>query len=859
MRLRNYYSRFNRWASWALIILVGLAGAVQSPAQDQNTIFFADIVHGGGTSPFQTIIQLFNASDQGVTATLSIFQDNGAPYNVGLKDSQTGNALNPTSPGVFSLSIPARGVKAFATTGTQSVQAGWVQLASTSSKLNGNVVFQQLDGSGNLLSQTGVANSPALSSLTGFLEKSPTVNTGIALANPSPTATLQVTLQVTGPDGLVTLSPVTFSLGPLQHIAQFLEQFSPFANIGNTVGTLAVSASGSLIGTFLRLDRGQLTTVPLFAGTALVPTIISISPASGGADTTVTLTGASFDTSNPANNHVTFNGVSAPVVSGSATTLVVTVPPGLVPAGAKDLIVPVVVTANGGSSNSVNFDVTAGVAAPIITSLNPPSVLAGSGDTDITINGLNFGTVQDGASVRFGTTPTSFTTPALRVVDSTKAIMTLPSGLLAQIGGFFVTFLNPKNNLFDDNLSNPFPFSVANQIATQAPSITSVNPSSAHIGESVTITGTNFDPVLSTNNIVRFNGVQGTQIVSATSSQIVVVVPGGATTGSLTVTTNGLTSNAVTFTVLQPLALRLVPVGASPTKVAIDPVLNQALVTDSNPGVITTGDVNAVTFVDIASATALSTIAIAADNPIGIAIFGRQAFVANSPGLIPTRNLSVLNLDTRSFQDLIDATNLGGKPFNLAIDTANGNAVITDNSLHIGVLNFVTRQIVSFLIGRPYDVAVYNPSPGVDWALISDFTEGKLVIFDLLTRTQKAAIAVGLSPEGVAVNTSTGIAVVANSGDDTVSIVDLNRQTVVGTVQVGSSPNYVAVDAVRNRAVITNNLGGSISVIDLATKTVTATLPTGGNNPTGIAISSISNLAVVANRGSGTLALVALP
>ncbi len=854
MRVRNFYSRSNQWASWALVILVGLAGAVQTPAQTQNTIFFADIVHGGATSPFQTIIQLFNASDQGVTATLSIFQDNGTPYSVGLKDSQSGDQLTASSPGVFSLSIPARGVKAFVTTGTQAVQAGWVQVTSTSPKLNGNVVFQQLDGSGNLLSQTGVANSPALASLTGFLEKSSTVNTGIALANPSPTATLQVALQVTGPDGLVTSNPFTFSLGPLQHIAQFLEQFPPFANVGNTVGTLAVSASGNIIGTFLRLDRGQLTTVPLFAGTALVPTIISISPTSGGADTTVTLTGASFDTSNPANNHVTFNGVSAPIVSGSATTLVVTVPPGL-PAQT----VPVVVNANGGSSNSVNFVVQAIVAVPVITSLDPPAVLAGTGNTDVTINGLNFGTVQEGASVRFGTSPTSFKNPALKVVDSTKAIMTLTSDLLAQIGGFFVTFLNPKNNLFDENLSNPFPFSVANQIATQPPSITSVNPSSAHIGESVTIAGSNFDPVFTTNNIVRFNGVQAVSILSTTGTQIVVVVPGGAITGPLTVITGGLTSNAVNFTVLQPLALRLVSVGAAPSKVVIDPVLNQAVVTDSNPGTITTSAVNAVTFVDIASATPLSTIAIAADNPLGIAIFGRQAFVANSPGFGPTRNLSVVNLDTQSFQGLIDVTALGGKPFNLAIDTANGNAVITDDSLHIGVLNFATRQIVSFLVSRPYDVAVYNPSPGVDWALLSDFTEGKLVIFDLLTRTQKATIAVGLSPEGVAVNTSTGIAVVANSGDNTVSIVDLNRLSVVGTVQVGSSPNYVAVDGVRNRAVVTNNLDGSISVIDLATKAVTATLLTGGNNPSGVAISSTANLAVVANRGSGTLALIALP
>lgn len=400
---------------------------------------------------------------------------------------------------------------------------------------------------------------------------------------------------------------------------------------------------------------------------------------------------------------------------------------------------------------------------------------------------------------------------------------------------------------------------MANQLATQPPTITSVDPASAHVGERVTITGTNFDPVNTSNNVVRFNGVQAGSIISATGTQIAVGVPGGATTGPLTVTTSGLTSNAVNFTVLQPLALRTIPVGAAPAKVVFDPVLNQALVTDSNPGVISTGVVNAVTFVDIASATPLSTVSTAAENPLGIAIFGRQAFVANFPGLIPGRSLSVLNIDTRSFQTLIDVSALGGRPFNLAIDSSNGNAVMTDNSLHIGVLNFATGQTVSFLMSTPYDVAVYNPSPTVDWALITDFSEGKLVIFDLLTQTQKTTIAVGQGPQGVAVNPGAGLAVVVNSGDNTVSIVDLNTLTAVKTLQVGSSPNYAAVDTTRNRAVVTNNLEGSISVIDLGTKAVIATLSTGGNNPTGVAISPAANLALVANQGSGTLAFIALP
>ena len=57
------------------------------------------------------------------------------------------------------------------------------------------------------------------------------------------------------------------------------------------------------------------------------PTISSISPATGSAGTTVTITGTNFETL-ASDNTVKFNGAAATVTSASATSLVVTAPSG---------------------------------------------------------------------------------------------------------------------------------------------------------------------------------------------------------------------------------------------------------------------------------------------------------------------------------------------------------------------------------------------------------------------------------------------------------------------------------------------------------------------------------------------------
>ena len=87
--------------------------------------------------------------------------------------------------------------------------------------------------------------------------------------------------------------------------------------------------------------------------------------------------------------------------------------------------------------------------------------------------------------------------------------------------------------------------------APTAPTITTFSPSSGAVGTSVTITGTNFSSTLSSNT-VKFNGTTAT-LSSGTTTQLVAVVPTGATTGKISVTTStGTVNSSSDFTITTP-------------------------------------------------------------------------------------------------------------------------------------------------------------------------------------------------------------------------------------------------------------------------------------------------------------------
>jgi IPT/TIG domain/Bacterial Ig-like domain (group 2) len=89
--------------------------------------------------------------------------------------------------------------------------------------------------------------------------------------------------------------------------------------------------------------------------------------------------------------------------------------------------------------------------------------------------------------------------------------------------------------------------------------IASITPSSAHVGEAVVISGTNFGNTQGSST-VKFNGTAATA-TNWSATSITVTVPSGATTGNVVVTVGGVASNGMSFTVT----------GAAPTITTLSP------------------------------------------------------------------------------------------------------------------------------------------------------------------------------------------------------------------------------------------------------------------------------------------------
>lgn len=93
-----------------------------------------------------------------------------------------------------------------------------------------------------------------------------------------------------------------------------------------------------------------------------------------------------------------------------------------------------------------------------------------------------------------------------------------------------------------------------------AATLTNMSPTSALVGKEVTITGKYFSS--KANNTVSFNGIDA-EILSANITTITAIMPEGSTDGNLTVISDGLVSNGLPYTVIQPII---------PTITSIDPI-----------------------------------------------------------------------------------------------------------------------------------------------------------------------------------------------------------------------------------------------------------------------------------------------
>lgn len=197
------------------------------------------------------------------------------------------------------------------------------------------------------------------------------------------------------------------------------------------------------------------------------------------------------------------------------------------------------------SSVTASFDNVAASAGtpyvtPVVTAISP--TVAGPGYS-VTINGSNFGATQGTSAVYFNGTQAG----SISSWGNTQIIATVPNGATS----------GPVTVVENGVGSNQ---SVI--LTMYNPVVNSVTPPAAPIGGQITVTGSGFGTAPGIGRVL-FNGV-ATSAYPWSDTSITLHVPAGATSGPMTVTVGGVPSNAISFTVLEPLSITSISQSAGP-------------------------------------------------------------------------------------------------------------------------------------------------------------------------------------------------------------------------------------------------------------------------------------------------------
>lgn len=353
------------------------------------------------------------------------------------------------------------------------------------------------------------------------------------------------------------------------------------------------------------------------------------------------------------------------------------------------------------------------VVAPLaITSLEPNTKQAQSGDFTLTVNGNGF---TANSKVRWNGSDRTTT-----FVSATKLTASIPAAdiNLNVAGTANVTVFDPAAGGFTSN-SSPFTITAPNPV----PAITTLNPATAFAGDApftLTITGSNF----LNNSVVKYNGSdRTTTYISATQLSISVTAADLAnpTTAAITVVNpapGGGTSNTVNLPINNPApgAIALNPTSTIAGTASVSLTVNG---TGFRPdSVIRVNNNDRAT--TVLSATQVTTVLTAAD----LSAAGTLQITVNTPppggGLSPAATFTVNN-PAPTLTSVAPSTVLAGDAtFTLII---NGTGFVTTSQVKVNGANrgttFISSTQLSIVITAAdiadpgsIKITVANPTPG---------------------------------------------------------------------------------------------------------------------------------------------------
>src|SRR6266446_4293656 len=337
-----------------------------------------------------------------------------------------------------------------------------------------------------------------------------------------------------------------------------------------------------------------------------------------------------------------------------------------------------------------------------------------------------------------------------------------------------------------------------------------------------------------TNSIVSYNPDQQQVSISdpVTQKRYAIVPVNGPSTATLTVQ-NGTTGSLRLF-----------------GGIAVDPATNQAFVVESGSttaGSTSNGQIEVINLGAFKPAE-ITEIVVPSPNP--------------GPGVIGgIPNASVPQAALTSATDLAGLQIFGSGFIAGAQVRLDGTPIPSGNVQVVSDREIIATIPASFL-SLPHKFALDVVSNGVQ-SNASDFFVVKSVDMSVACTTGPAI------PSSVAIADQlkngpfSPIAVVTNSGCNNVSTIDLNPASptfgsVLRSISIGATPQGVAISSHLGLAVVANNSAGTVSVVNLLTNAEAVPDVAVGTSPIGVAVNESTGVALVANFGSNTVSQINL-
>jgi YVTN family beta-propeller protein len=360
------------------------------------------------------------------------------------------------------------------------------------------------------------------------------------------------------------------------------------------------------------------------------------------------------------------------------------------------------------------------------------------------------------------------------------------------------------------------------------------------------------------------------------------VVGGGTSIG--TISTNGVYTAPTTAQTANVTATSVADTNAVATAVVTVVVPVQPVVSSLDPS--TAGQGSAIQYVYLDGQNFLSTSSALADNiPVPTTFISTTFLLVTLPADLLT-TAGPLAIVVQSQEGLMSAPiSLTVNPVRPAIVSATPSSVsVSSNPVSVNLdggyysvsttalfngqsvgVKALSRQLSVGLAGGDtaasglYSLVVQNSGVTPPAPAIAAVNLAVQPVASQIPLVPVATVNTGLQPVSVAVNTATGVAVVANESANSVTLINLSNNTVMNTIPVGASPTSVSVDNLLNQAAVVNSGANTISIVDLNAQMVIGTilLPS-ATTAYSVGVNPLSHRGIVANQSTNAGTIIDL-